>query len=123
MKIGEAIQRADSLKPNSYSQHDKIVWLSNLDMIVYNEVISAHENPSVASFDGYADGTSPETELLVGAPYDDMYISWIAAQIDLNNLEYDFYNNDIARFNETYSQYRNFYNSKHEPKGRRFVYF
>lgn len=122
MTLNECIQRADNLKPNGYSKHDKTIWISNLDMIVFNEVIATHED-GIDSFTGYTDETDLSTELLVPAPYDEMYLSYIFAQIDAANNEFDLYNNDMIRFNEQFSRFRNEYNSRHMPYGVRFTYF
>lgn len=43
MTIIEAINKIDSLKPNAYTQTDKIRWLSLLDGRVKEEVIDTHE--------------------------------------------------------------------------------
>jgi uncharacterized OB-fold protein len=39
MTIMEAIHAIDSLKPNSYSESDKIRWLSTLDGLIKIEII------------------------------------------------------------------------------------
>ena len=122
MTLNECIQRIDNLKPNSYSRHDKTIWISNLDMIVFDEIISRHEG-GIDSFGGYSDDTPLDTVLLVPAPYDEVYISFVAAQIDAINGDIDLYNNDMIRFNEQYSRYRNAYNQKNEPKGVHIKYF
>lgn len=123
MTLNECIQRADDLKPNGYSRHDKTVWISNLDMIVFNEIIATHKDAEIDSFGGYTDETEHSTVLLVPPPYDEVYLSYIAAQIDAANNEFDLYNNDMIRFNEQYSRFRNEYNSRHMPYGVRFRYF
>lgn len=43
MKINEAISRIDDLKPNTYSQSDKIKWLSHADATVKRLIIDTHE--------------------------------------------------------------------------------
>ena len=122
MTLNECIQRIDNLKENGYSRHDKIVWISNLDMIVFNEIISTHKD-GLDSFGGYSDETPNDTVLLIPAPYDEAYITYVFAQIDFLNNEFDLYNNDIIRFNEQFSRFRNYYNSKHEPHGVHIRYF
>ena len=93
MTIIEAINHIDSLKPNSYTQADKIIWLSNLDGIIKNEIIDTHEGSENVTFDGYNAETALDTVLLVPAPYDDVYIKWLEAQIDYANGETNRYNN------------------------------
>lgn len=43
MTINEVIQAVDSLKPNSYSELEKIQWLSELDGTIKAEIIDTHE--------------------------------------------------------------------------------
>lgn len=122
MKIIEAIQKVDALKPNNYSQEDKIKWLSTLDGIIKNEIIDTHEGADKVKFKGY-DISSLEAELIVPAPYDDIYIKWLEAQINYNNSEIGKYNNSMAMYNSAYGTYERYYNRNHMPKGNKFKYF
>lgn len=122
MKISEAIQKVDALKPNNYSQEDKIKWLSTLDGIIKKEIIDTHEGASEVVFNGY-DTSSLETELLVAAPYDDIYIKWLEAQIDYNNGEIGKYSNSMIMYNSAYSAFERHYNRKFMPLRRSFKYF
>ncbi len=122
MKIMEAINRIDSLKHNAYSQSDKVAWLSRLDEMVKKNIIDTHEGDEV-TFTGYDDSTDLQTELLIPAPYDEVYLRWMEAQIDYHNGEYDKYNNAIEMFNTAYEGYRNYYNRTHMPKGKKFKFF
>ena len=44
MKIREAIETVDRLLPNQYETPDKVRWLSELDGIVYRDIICTHEH-------------------------------------------------------------------------------
>ena len=123
MKIIEAINRIDSLKHNTYSQNDKVAWLSRLDSLVKRLIIDTHEGGENVTFTGYDDRTDPETELLVPAPFDEMYMRWLEAQIDYHNGEYDKYNNAILMYQTAYDGYANYYNRNHMPKGTAIKYF
>ena len=122
MKIIEAINRIDSLKHNTYTESDKVEWLSRLDAMVKKHIIDTHEGDEV-SFTGYDDITNLQTELLVPAPYDEVYLRWMEAQIDYHNGEYDKYNNAMEMFNTAYEGYQNYYNRTHMPKGKKFKFF
>ena len=122
MKIIEAIQKVDVLKPNNYSQEDKIKWLSTLDGIIKKEIIDTHEGADEVVFNGY-DSDSLDTELIIPFPYDDIYIKWLEAQIDYSNSEIGKYNNSMAMFNSAYGTYERYYNRTHMPKGHKFKYF
>lgn len=121
MKIMEAITRIDSLKHNTYTQSDKVAWLSRLDAMVKRHIIDNHKGE--VTFTGYDDSTPLQTELLVPAPYDEVYLRWMEAQIDYYNGEYDKYNNAIDMFNTAYQAYQNYYNRTYMPKGKKYKFF
>ena len=122
MTLMEALHRIDTIKPNSYSQVEKTKWLSSLDGIVKTEIIDMHEGGNI-TFNGYSDDTAPTTELLVPAPYDDIYLRWLEARMDYANGEYGKYNNSVTMYNTAYSAYANHYNRTHMPKGTKFKFF
>ena len=124
MKIIEAISRLDALKFNTYTQSDKVDWLSRLDSMVKNLIIDTHEGAEAVTFTGYDDSTSLDTVLLVPSPFDEMYLRWLEAQIDYHNGEYDKYNNAIIMFNTTFEAYKSYYNGAHKlvSHGKRFLF-
>ena len=123
MTIIEAINRIDTLKPNTYAQETKVYWLSKLDGIIFDKIIKTHEGAEMEQFNGYSAETPIDTKLIVSAPYDDIYIKWLEAQIDYANREYDKYNNGIVAYNDAYTEYMRHYNRTHMPKGKSFKYF
>lgn len=123
MTIIEAINNIDSLKPNAYTQTDKIRWLSRLDGKVKSELIDTHEGSNDTAFNGYDDDTSLETELLIPYPYDEVYSLWLEAQIDYANNEYGRYNNSMSMFNAIYSAFERWYNRNHMPLGKHIKLF
>lgn len=123
MKIIEAITQVDNLKHNTYSQADKIVWLSRLDAMVKRLVIDTHEGSEDVYFGGYDEDTDLETILLVPEPYDEVYLRWLEAQIDYANGEYEKYNNSAEAYNIRWKEFQNYYNRTHMPKGKRMRFF
>jgi hypothetical protein len=124
MTIAEAISRVDSLKPNTYTYDDKVSWLSTLDTKVKTQVIDAHESDQSFSFNGYNEMTDSNQELLVPAPYDEMYVYWLTAMIDYYNNEDARYNNAVILFDNSYERYKSYYTRNNMPKskGNRFVF-
>ncbi len=122
MTILEAINRVDSTKQNSYTQIEKVDWLSTLDGVIKRDIIDTHEDGEDVVFEGYNTETSLDTELLVPAPYDDIYIRWLEARIDYANGEYGKYNNSSTAYNDAYSLFSNYYNRNHMPLGSKFKY-
>lgn len=123
MKIIEAIDRIDGLKHNTYSHSEKVAWLSRLDAMVKRLIIDTHEGGEDVVFEGYTDSTDIMTELLVPAPFDEIYIRWLEAQIDYANGEYGKYNNSILMYQTAYEGYANYYNRNHLPKSSKIRYF
>lgn len=123
MTIIEAINRIDSLKPNSYSPEDKIAWLSIIDGEIKANIIDTHEGSESVTFKGYDTDTANDNVLLVPAPYDDIYIKWLESQIDYANGETAKFNNSIAMYNTTYSAFARYYNRTHMPKGKNIKFF
>lgn len=126
MTIMEAIYRIDELKPNTYSQPEKIKWLSSLDGVIKSEIIDTHERlegEEEVVLEGYGEDAALTTNLLVPYPYDDIYLRWLEAQIDYSNGEYGKYNNSIAMYNTAYTAFAKYYNRTHMPKGTKFKFF
>ena len=123
MKIIDAIHKIDNLKFNTFPQDMKVGWLSRLDNMVKNQVIDTHEGGGMA-FTGYDSDTDIMTELLIPAPYDEVYLRWMEAQIDYHNGEIDKYNISITMFNTEFEAFSNWYHRNHMPvsKGRRFIF-
>ena len=123
MTIIEAINGIDSLKHNTYTQSDKVKWLSRLDAMVKRLIIDTHENADDFDFKGYDEDTDMDTELLVPAPFDEVYLRWLEAQIDYANGEYNKYNNAISMYQTAYDGFANYYNRTHMPLGSKLKYF
>ena len=123
MTIIEAINRIDNLKPNSYTQQDKVKWLSILDGIIKAEIIDTHEGAEKVIFNGYEAETPLTTELIAPAPYDDVYVKWLEAQMDYANGETLKYDNSMVMYNTAYSAFERYYNRTHMPKGKSIKFF
>lgn len=122
MTIIEAIRKIDELKPNTYTQEEKVKWLSDIDSMIKRDVIDTHEGSQFYFFSGYNQDTPVDTKLLAHG-FDEMYILWLESEIDYHNGEYAKYNNTITRYNDIFKNFENDYNRKHMPKGRKIRYF
>lgn len=122
MKIIDAISQIDSQKPNTYSYKEKLSWLNRLDFMVKRLIIDTHEGGDDVTFTGYDDRTDQNTEMLVPAPFDEIYIRWLEAQIDYTNEEYDRYNNSILMYQTAYDGFSAWYNRNHMPKSKSIQY-
>ena len=100
MTIGEAIRQLDVIKPNAVDRAAKVRWLEEVDFAVYRELVMTHEHGRSLIFNGYnpEDESGADDKLLLAVkPYDRMYVQYLACQIDLQNQEYDLYQNDEVK--------------------------
>ena len=124
MKIIEAINAIDALKPNAYTQAEKIRWLSTLDGMLQTELFSVHEGADETPFSGYDEDTPPETELLAQEPYGrDLYLKYLEAQIDYYNGETARYNNSMIMYQAAYTAFARWYNRTHLPRSQKRKYW
>lgn len=98
MKALDAIRWVDEKKHNVFPMEDKLRWLFQAEQMV-RELESRHGRRKELSF------PEPDTELLAPAPYDQLYLRWLEAQIDYTNQEYLKYNNAMALFNTLWGEY------------------
>lgn len=119
MKLQQAIDRVDVLKPNMQDRSLKIAWLSELDGLIWQELILKHEyDGELETMPVYDEDTDPEQKLIVPAPYDNVYTYWLMAKIDEQNMELDKYNNDRTMFTASYESFSDFWTRTHMPKTR-----
>jgi hypothetical protein len=123
MTIIEAINRLDLIKPNTYTQQEKVRWLSALDGVIKANIIDTHEGGDDVVFNGYDEITDISTTLLVPPPYDTIYLRWLEAQIDYANAEFGKYSNSKSMYNAELAEFEKFYNRTHMPLGKKFKFF
>lgn len=121
MTINEVLDEVDRIaKNNSIDRNQKIKWLDRLDRNIFNDLLQ-YKKDNVETFDGYTDETDEDTVLLAVAPYDELYVYYVLAQINLIQQEIDFYNNNYAMYEDKYRNYRDFINRTYRTKGRNFI--
>ena len=115
MTIQNAISLADELWPNNYSAALKLGWLSELDGLIFTEIVSRFEG-APDSFEGYA-SADRSAELLVPYPYaQEIYTCFLRARIDRENGETAAYNASAAHFNAAWQAFADWYTRTHTPK-------
>lgn len=124
MTVMEAISQVDNLKFNAYGPTEKVKWLTTLDATVMTEVIMNHEGGEGVQFTGYNANEDMQKELLVKAPFDEIYLRWMEAMIDYHNGEIQSYNASKALFNAHYEAFKAWYGRTHMPIQRavRFLF-
>ena len=128
MTIQQAIDMADTMKPNMMPQDTKVLFLQEIDQLIYKEILLKHAHTAeeevlpvyvtpadeeAADADEQEEESEEEEseeesdsgddrELLVPDPYSMLYLYWLMSKIDLLNQEIDKYNNDRALFENAY---------------------
>lgn len=116
MTIDEAIKEIDALKPNAYPEDIKLRWLSRIDGTIKREVIDTHEGGDLQPFEPYSEEQLGRgIRLLAPEPYSELYVHYLACQIDLHNAETARYNNSSIVFNTAYQTFTDWYNRTHMP--------
>lgn len=121
MTINEVLDEVDRIaKNNSIDRNQKIKWLDRLDRSIFNDLLQ-YKKDNIETFDGYDVDDDEDTELLAVEPYDELYVYYVLAQINLIQQEIDFYNNNYAIYEDKYRNYRDFINRTYRTKGRNFI--
>lgn len=127
MTIIKAIERADTQINNAIPAEEKLRWLSALDGQLYSEVIS-HYAGAPSTMPSYSYDGDMSTELMVPAPYDELYVDYLVMRIHLAHGDIDRYNAAAALYNNDLKAWQRQYNSTHSyvngknPDGTYWVY-
>ena len=114
MTAARIIALADGLRPNQYTEADKLRWLSRLDGQLYLELMAAYGEPGEAPAESY----TAETRLLAPSPWaEELYCAYLFSQFDLHNGEIEKYNQSATLFAAARRQYADWYNRTHRATG------
>ena len=111
MTPNKAIETVDRLKPNIYTEEDKLRWINELDGMVQRLVFQNDE------VEQYSYPEDMDRELLIPAPFDDVYSLYLESKVDYYNREYGTYNNSAIVFESRFSEYKKDYIRKHQARG------
>ena len=114
MTAMDAIREADRLRPNSFPAEDKLRWLDRLEQRIREELLKPYEGLTPETEESEAN--SPDRKLTAEAPFDEMYIHWLCAQMALYEQELESFNAANALFEALYGRFRNELNRRHRPR-------
>lgn len=101
MKLSEAIEQVRLEKPHSFSPDHCTLFVTEIEAQVQDYLgIPASE---WVKYDWKEDGNE---ELIVPAPYDALYISFLKAKIDYANEEYESYANNQAAHSDDMENFK-----------------
>ncbi len=130
MKLTELINKVDTLRANQIPDDVKRGWLSDIELMLIDETILTHELPQWVAenetYQKYAEKSirgpifdeNTDVELIVPAPYDDLYYWWLVSKIDLIEGNTERYENDFRLYNNACLTYKDWYNRTYMPARR-----
>lgn len=110
MTANKVIELVDEIRPNSFNEEQKFGWINDLEGMVQELVIQTDEVKPLA----YPEDM--DKELLIPAPFDNVYGLYLESMIDFYNREYGNYNNTAAMFETRFSAYKKAYIREHRAK-------
>lgn len=111
LTVRAAIDRVDAIKPNAFSDAQKLQWLKEIEGRIAADVLLIWHYETVKDMLP----TSMTDELLLEGHYEDVYYYWLEAHIDEANGEYDKYANTMALFNSAYKNFVRWFAETYEP--------
>ena len=101
MTLRDLLNKINDEKPNSFSEAKLISFVNEVEAEVAEELhMDAEDIPT------YTDNhTDLDKTLLVTAPYDRLYVSYVKAMIDYTNEEYESYANNQAQHVQDYRDF------------------
>lgn len=119
MTVQEALDITDEMKPNMMSETLKLRYLTEIEDLIWDEIISKHEDApeGIEEKPTYSDlETEGDTELIIEDPYSMVYVYWLMSKIDIQNQEDARYNIDRAHFENAYETMSDWWTRNHMPK-------
>lgn len=110
MTANKVIELVDAIRPNSFSEEQKFGWINDLEGMVQELVIQTDEVKPLA----YPEDM--DKELLISAPFDNVYGLYLESMIDYYNREFGNYNNSAMMFETRFDEYKKAYIRAHRAK-------
>ncbi|MGN0134959.1 MAG: hypothetical protein ACI4AO_09545 [Anaerotignum sp.] len=114
MTARELLTTIDQMRPNAFTDGEKLHFLNTIEGRIYTEILNRAEGNDL-TFIPFQEGEE-EKELIVQIPYTYIYIYYLAAMIDFYNGDSDRYNDTMVLFNQEWEDYAAYYRQTHKPK-------
>lgn len=145
MTIQDCLDIVDEMKPNMMSRALKVRYLSEIERLIWEEIISKHwpgkREPVPAGNHGidplertaaeagvivpeerqapvYTEESDFSTALQIPDPYAMVYVYWLMSKIDIQNQEDARYNIDRQHFENAYDTMSDWWTREHMPVSR-----
>ena len=93
MTVLEVIQEFDSLKPNGFTQEQKLRWLDRLDLFLQKTVLDRYPKRSQEIRTGEL-----QREVRLEMPFSEGYIYWLEAKVRYFSQDVEGYNSAMSMF-------------------------
>ena len=106
------IEQCDSLRPNAFTQEEKLHFLWRFDALMQKQL--AH----LAVFSPIEAPYTMQSVLLIEDAFCDIYVKYLLSQIDFANGETGRYNASAVLFNNAYSRFLDHMTRSRMPQNR-----
>jgi hypothetical protein len=107
--IKELFDYVNEIRPNSYGNQTKLVWVNEIEGAVQTEIMGILP----ANVINYKDNVDLNTTLLVGAPHAKLYAWYMIAMIDLVTMGSGAFENSQKVFGKFWDEYARWYLRTH----------
>ena len=114
MKVREILTEIDQTRPNAYTDGEKIQWLNTIEGRVFAEIMSKADDELYWVFIPFEEGQE-ERELVVPAPFTELYIFFLMSRIDFFNGDSGRYNDTMVLFNNAWDEFAAWYRETNKP--------
>lgn len=114
MKLRELLAHVDQIRPNAYTDKEKIDMVNTIEGRIYEGIYKTKEGLDL-TFVPFEEG-GEERELSVQIPFTDLYVYYLASQIDFYNGDVDRYNDSIVLFHNAWDEFAAWHIANHKPK-------
>ena len=118
MTISQAIERISAVKESQYDVETMVNWLSDCDGKIHEDLRGYHIEH--LPFERY-DPNEMGKQLLVPDPYSELYVHYLAAQIDYFNNELERFNNAMVMYNVALTDFYDWYTRNHKSVSKTYV--
>lgn len=113
MTVKDAIMAANARRANQIPDDTMVGWLSSLDLQLVIDCLNRYRGAEKPGFRGYDLAQDWETELIVPAPWDEIYVHYLCMRIDLENGDMTQYNADGNLFGAEELKFKQHINRKY----------
>lgn len=114
MKVREVLMTVDQLRPNAYTDKEKIDMLNTIEGRVYTDIFQKAEGFE-GEFIPFEEGQE-ERELAVPVPFTELYTFFLMSRIDFLNGDSGRYNDTMVLLQNAWDEYAAYYRENNKPK-------